>query len=371
MTTKATDLTQLRDAVRGLAVAAHPKIYEPSEFAPRSTEGTPGFVVPTDVPAREKFDAVAQLTPPLAQIYESGEEGIFVATSIGTGWRITPDALASSLIASAGRSIIFAGGDTDAATLADEGVKMLDDLVALLAGEAISVTVVGALSGIALPPGTELQLPWGRARNAPQELAGMGIFSNRRPHLVLIGSVEVTLYVQDDSEEPPNIFDPGPLRRFNRAAVLLPLAALLGIEGENYLAPQWLWQTTLLPAGLGNAFSGTALGSRPLDQFLVAANLTKDEATSLEEWASLVDGADDSTIEVAIRRVLSAVRERVAYEDALIDAVVAMESLSVTGEPPKSRSESQARSPFFWNPTRANELGSAAHWARSTPRGAK
>jgi hypothetical protein len=270
LTTKATDLdlTQLRDAVRALAVAAHPEIYEPSEFALPSTEGTPGFVVPNDLPAREKFDAVAQLTPPLAQIYESGEEGIFVATSIGTGWRITPDALASSLIASAGRSIIFAGGDTDAATLADEAVKMLDDLIALLSGEAISVTVVGALSGIALPPGTELQLPWGRVRNVPQELAGMGIFSNRRPHLVLIGSVEVTLYVQDDPKEPPNIFDPGPLRRFTRAAVLLPLAALLGIEGENYLAPQWLWQTTLLPGGSATHFPESRSVLAPWTSFL-------------------------------------------------------------------------------------------------------
>lgn len=55
--------------------------------------------------------------------------------------------------------------------------------------------------------------------------------------------------------------------------------------------------------------------------------LSTDEQQQLAEWCALVDTHHHPSLDVAIRRGLSAVRDRIDTEDALIDAVIAMESL--------------------------------------------
>jgi Apea-like HEPN len=322
-----TDERSLRDAIRGLAEAAHPNIYEPHPSPLPGREGMPGFAMPVDHPASAAFDQIAAVTPPLRQLYEAGDDGVFVVSNIGSGWRIQPRTLATGIVGSAARRILFLGGDTESPkALAAESERVLDDLVALLSGHSIDVPALSAFGGIALQEGVDLELPWGRARNPSSFEAQLLLFTERRPSLILEAPVSTKLHVQVGPAED-SVFEPGALARITRASLLLPLAALLGIERESYVVPQWVWQTVLFPAEAGAAFTGSATPSQRMDRYITPATLDDRETQALSQWARTVDDADHPSINVAIRRLLSAVRERVQYEDALIDAVVAMESL--------------------------------------------
>jgi hypothetical protein len=93
-----------------------------------------------------------------------------------------------------------------------------------------------------------------------------------------------------------------------RSALLLPLAALLGIQREPYVVCRYLWQTILLPCGAGQAYSGGGTAEASwMDRFSRPEVLLGDELDNLVRWSHLVDEHYDQSIEIAARRGLSAV----------------------------------------------------------------
>lgn len=80
-----------------------------------------------------------------------------------------------------------------------------------------------------------------------------------------------------------------------------------------------------MPAQLGWGFSTR----RPRARFVpvTPALLTDDEAQTFSEVAFVVNDRYEAALDVATRRTLSAIRERSDAQDALIDAVIAWESL--------------------------------------------
>ena len=80
--------------------------------------------------------------------------------------------------------------------------------------------------------------------------------------------------------------------------------------------------------GSGQAYTGGGTAEASwMDRFSTPEVLHEGELDNLIRWSNLVDEHYDQSIEIAVRRGLSAVAKRSNTEDSLIDAVIAMESL--------------------------------------------
>jgi hypothetical protein len=182
---------------------------------------------------------------PLSQLWAADPEGAFVSLSLGQGWRLTPELLPGAIVGSAGRELLFAGGNiASAEELADRAARALDDWIALVGGEVVEVTALMAFGGLAIGPGNRLELPWGTAADANEFVEGVRPFADRAPSLVIESRIPATLRVG----EPEGAFgyDEETLKRAVRSATLLPLAVMLGLERDNYVVADWLWQTVLV-----------------------------------------------------------------------------------------------------------------------------
>lgn len=317
---------ELRESIRELAIAAHPEVYVLEPWTLPGREPMPTFAVPRDHPASTRFNHLAQEVEPFTALYTAGPDGAFVSANTGQGWRVQPEHLPGAIVASAARELLFIGGDPDSAEeLADRSSRVLDQITALLAGEAVDVPVLIAFSGIGFEPGAEVELPWGVARNASEFEQRNRPFGGRSSSLVVETPVSATLRIGEP--ETDGNFDPTALQRATRAASLLPLAVLVGVERDGYVVVEWLWQTVLFPASVGSSYTGSVSATSWIEQFMQPTVLTAHEQKQLTEWSTRIDEHHDPSIDVAIRRGLSAVRERANAEDALIDAVIAMENL--------------------------------------------
>lgn len=218
--------------LRELATASHPSIYDLEPWTIPGRERMPGLRVAEDHPAHERFDALAHEAEPFAQLYDAGPHGAFVSASIGHGWRMQPGSLAPAIVATAARDLLFRATATDPEALAQRSCEVLDQVVRLLSSEAVEVPAFMAFSGIALEPGVEVELPWGRPRNASEFEKSIHPFGDRRPSLIVESRVRATLQIGEPDET--SNFDPEALQRSARSAALLPLAAVLGIQGDSY-----------------------------------------------------------------------------------------------------------------------------------------
>jgi hypothetical protein len=318
---------ELVEALRSLARASHPAVFPPSPYVLPGREPMPSLAVPEHGPEREEFDRLAAEHPVLKDIYANQDLGAFITANLGTGWRIQPRAVASAIVGSAARRVLFGGGDPeDPETLADEAPAELQDFLALLRGETVETVAVHAFSGVTVESGVRLGLPWGTARAAREFESRIRPFADASASLVVEAEVPLRYLVGEPSED--RLLDPAILARLGRAARLLPLAILLSGERENYLLSESLWQTVLLPGSPGSSYTGALpRGSPWFDRFISAEVLTDKDHEDLLRWATIVDANHHPSLEVAVRRTLSAVRERIDHEAALIDAVIAMESL--------------------------------------------
>jgi hypothetical protein len=237
--------------------------------------------------------------------------------------------LAPSLVASAARRILFTGGDvTDAHRLASETERALNETRALLTGEPVEVSVVTGLVGVALSESRELATPWGVLRGSTEQL------SRVRPFDVgATAVVETSVQSLYSLGEPPESErwrpDTALQEKLTKLHMLLPLAILLGVQREDhYVVSEWVWQTTLHPALSAGPFSGIYPSSALL--FRDSTVIEDDDRERVELWARQARQAGQHyhpSLSVAVRRTLSAVRERGDAEDALIDAVIAWESM--------------------------------------------
>lgn len=317
---------RLADRVREVARVSYSSVFAPSEHSFSGRGGMPSLVVPREGPAVEEFDLVAASHPLLKQIYANEELGVFVSANVGGGWRIQPEGVAAGIVGSAARRLVFTGGDVvDDEALATQAEMELQDFLALLRGDTVHCLALSAFGGITVDSGVRFDLPWGAARRSTDFESRITPFREVPASLVLEATVPVRFLVGEPGADP----DPAPtaLEQPARADALLPLAALLFGEREDYLVCEALWRTVLLPGSTGWSFTGVVRGSTWMDRFAQPEQLDDEERKELVRWAETVDENYNPSLDVAARRTLSAVRERIDDEDALIDAVVAMESL--------------------------------------------
>jgi hypothetical protein len=118
----------------------------------------------------------------------------------------------------------------------------------------------------------------------------------------------------------------------DRGARLVALSALLAIDRAEYIAPEAVWVTAIVPGALGGGFSSRSRRTAPAMSFQFPSPLARfggDPLTDVEQgalvqWAGMVEEHYDPVIDVATRRVMAAIIERSDPQDALIDAVIAL-----------------------------------------------
>jgi len=328
----------LNGALRDLAVAAFPGLYEPLPASlPRSAyHGLSMFPRIDSIFTHEAvhtFNAAAQMDDDLRAVYEHGDSGLYVSASSGSGWHIQPSLFAASIIGSAARRIMFTGRDTgDLELLLTTVEQTTAETRRLLQGQPVEASAVTGFNGISVAGSADVATPWGTLRTASSAITeSRAWWAEPFGDPVATAVVETLITVHYSQGEPSDVLERLQLESreselLRHVALLLPLTLMLALPREDhFVVCEALWQTTLLPAQPGIGLSGRRPGTgsrvRKVD------SIQPVERDAVATWAHRVEDHYDPSIFIAVRRALSAVRERVDPEDALIDAVIACESL--------------------------------------------
>ena len=320
------------DALGDLAAASFPEIYKPDRrFAELGARYggfgafAPSLAVPQEHPARAAAISALANDPLLRVFAESDDPGVFISANLGRGWRLTAEQLPSAIVGSAAARVVAEGKPTDELqALRDATGDVLDELRRAIDGDEVRAIAVTAFEGVALPAQARVELPWGILRPATQIEEDMQPFGGMAPTAILVSRPPLRIRL-GDPDEPLSFFDQEAAASQQVASQHVALAVLLAVEREDFAVAIPVWSTQVLPAQIGWGFSGSV--STRLFSRSPGEPLREGEIERLRVWAALVAQYYDPSIQVAVRRTLSAIRERIDAEDALIDAVVAWENL--------------------------------------------
>jgi hypothetical protein len=134
----------------------------------------------------------------------------------------------------------------------------------------------------------------------------------------------LSLSVENVDDIPDRDFDWELLERSKRWELLLPLAFALATIDVRACAPVLKFQTTIYPIRGVSGYSSSSSGHPdPLPETI----LNREQADVISDWSHRLARRHDDSLQVAERRVISAISHRVDKEDALIDGVISWESL--------------------------------------------
>lgn len=290
------------------------------------------FYAELDQSRNRRFMDAAHRDEIIQTVLAPEEKGVFISASSGSGSRITTSLLGPGLVASAARRVVVEGRPTTLDALLETTSEELRRFRRLLAGEAQATLSVEGYAGLSLSPETSIETPWGMLLPARGRARRISPTEVETP-VLLVREVSIRFdvgepYVFEDDDAVARVpqFDETLAEASRRAETRLALAVTLALYGgANSPAATRLWQTTLVP-GLGLGYGmragptfGISSGS--------AAELSDDQAAEVRRWAALVEVHDHPSIQIAIRRIISAIQERAAPDDALIDAVIVAENL--------------------------------------------
>lgn len=166
------------------------------------------------------------------------------------------------------------------------------------------------------PPARIVHTPWG------------DLFPTREPPTSIVGASTAMVFALRQPAYAGGDMLPvahSRLRRAVKVAPLLDLSFALAMPEGRRVIPQRLWSTTLDPLSTsGWGFSVEFRSTAPGGPSVV---LTDEEADEIERWSAIVDKAPIQYIDVAVRRLVLAIKGREPRGDALIDAVTAWENL--------------------------------------------
>jgi hypothetical protein len=293
----------------------------------------PALKVAEDHPRAPDFARALAADPVLGAF--AHEPGTFIQANIGQGWLLQPTMVAPQLIATAALEILSA---TDPNASSDELIARTSDALErfrrLAAGEPATATRLIALEGISVPPGKTIETPWGMLRepgplekqaSSPFTIAAS--FSTGRPTVILESKIDLKYEVGEPSADPSGggLREPELQVEAELGTMLLAIAAALAIRRERHPVVVPLWSTVIVVAGAGGSYTGALRTVSPFRPSSI--QLDEIEAAALTEWAENLKSRYHPSIEVALRRTLRAIGERLYEDDALIDAVVAWENL--------------------------------------------
>lgn len=241
----------------------------------------------------------------------------------GGGVRVPVTEIIYSLFSTSFRLMYFLGLANEESVYIRTVLEGFEELRKAVRGELVKSYEVKGLAQISLPPNSHLSTPWGNIRPI-QPVAGHFILpriGQPNTSALLIESKQVPFVF--DRSPSPNVTLTPPTEHDLRSAFLFPLScALASRDHMNPVVPVITWSTVLIPFLDFFGFSSPMLG--PIfEKQQDASQLLED----LEEWARVVERAHSPEVDVAAKRLVSAVAHRTDKADALIDAVMVWENL--------------------------------------------
>ena len=294
-------------------------------FAPDPALAYSQRIAATLPPSHPSFRGLAKrifAEPDLTALsHREGERDPFVLHPEG-GVRLSPDDLVAGLFISAFQQTYWFGLPNDEDAYAGTVLACFDDLRLAARGEPVLAHTLTGVVGMTLPQGKSVTTPWGTLRpTGPITGSHRQRQGQTTTTCTLTESVRVPIKF-DRAAAPDNPFRPRTVDS-ERVRVLFPIACALASKGAGgTTAPLLTWSSFMLP------FYGTLGYSIPLLPPVVPRSVDlADVMDELENWTRVVEHQHSPSIDLAAKRLVSAIGRRTDRTDALIDAVIVWESL--------------------------------------------
>ena len=296
---------------------------EPHRFPPGALPESSGLwtaIVQAilSVPSFKAAEAAVRGDPIIAQVIEAGQ--LIRSTATGSGKVLQTEVLPIGLIQAACMEHAVHGDALVPDSLAARAVANVDKLRAGLAGDEITVERLIFFSGVTLTPDQTVHTPWGDLIHANRLAAEIFLQPGAASPTAVLAVGIGTRLVRDSPPEPFNPKAPSQAREIGQTVTY---AIALGSDPENPAGAMLGMTGSILPFGMpggGREIRTVGLPSRH-------EPLSEGEAREIACWIVDLDAVPLQRIEVALRRLVRALTERVDWADVIIDAVIAWENL--------------------------------------------
>lgn len=360
----------LRSSAGGQAVSPAPEFSDGDEvkmlLLRLGRDAYPQLLVPSDHwpifrlslfrhPLSAALQSAVHQDPEFSSMYPSEDDGLgrrgLVYSSLGRGGSVQSVMFGETVIQAAWDLALMRTPTPSVDDLYESIVVSVDTLRSAIRGERTTTRGLLAFTGITTG-GRSILTPWGQLRpmteaersSAPPMLDGAVSGTDSQGRSVTVayaGEVvldtalpfEVSVRSWPEGEDFPSF----PLDRSDAAKGLqrrleaVQLAVLLGAERpEGQLATarcSWHWVAD--PTSQGRSMGWVDPRSSP---GFMPTELSADECAAVAEMCDLLDRHWRPSMDIAVRRTLSAAQTRTDPSDRLVDAVIAWENLFGTSE---------------------------------------
>ena len=236
----------------------------------------------------------------------------------GGGIRAPGSEIIYSLFSTAFRHMFFWGLPDEESVYIRTVLEGFEELRKALRGEPVRSYEINGLANIRVPTNSQLNTPWGTIKPAPSVDPHFFFPRIGQPSTqALLIEPKLVPLVFDRSPSPDVQFQP-PSEHDLRSSYLLPLScALASRDPMNPVVPVITWSTFVVPFQGSFGYSMPMLG--PISRHENDASLLLED---FEDWARLIHRTHSPEVDVAAKRLVSAVAHRMDKADALIDAVM-------------------------------------------------
>jgi len=241
----------------------------------------------------------------------------------GGGSRVSPTGLLTGLLSSAFLHVYSLRLPRDETTFVRTVLEGFEELHRAARGERVRAYLIFGIGGVKLADERQVSTPWGVMRPAPPTSLERSIRVGFQPvtRCLLAESRLVTVKF-DRAESPQETFDSSEIAA-DSLYLLLPLAcSLASSDTTEPAAPLVTWSTVLLPFQGATGYGIPFLPSRWRPEIDVTSQISE-----IEEWSRIVESSHARSVDVAARRLVSAIAHRIDRGDALIDAVIVWENI--------------------------------------------
>ena len=296
---------------------------EPHRFAPGALPEISGLwsaIVQAilDAASFKSAEAAVRGDPIIAKVIESSR--LICSTATGGGSVLQAETLPIGLVQAACMEHAVHGGDVSPGALAARAVANVDKLRAGLEGDEITIETLIFFSGVLLEPERPIETPWGNLICADRLAAEIFPQAGMPPATAVLAVATPTMLAP---QMAPEAFNHEAATRAREMGQIVTYAVGLGSNPEDPAGAMLGVVGGLLPFGMpggGRQVRTIGVSSRTVP-------LSDSETCEIARWMADLDAVPLRRIEVALRRLVRALTERVDRDDVIIDAVIAWENL--------------------------------------------
>jgi Apea-like HEPN len=273
--------------------------------------------------SREQLNDVVHVLSEVPDLSVFSSGGPFDPTLVypGGSMRQPFSQFAVALLVSAAQRFYFFRQESTLDSFVDAVIENYENFIRQGRGEPIRAYDLVGYTGVELSPGSQIATPWGILRPAPSNFR-VGLQFNRTT-AVLAAPRTMTLKVSREEYPAQLSADDSVTPNISGARQLLPMAFALASRQNPRCAPMVTFEAVLLPLVELNSYQHPGI----LFPVQPTVRPNAQELKDTEAWAERLEESRAGTLQIAERRLVSAIAQRSEKVDALIDAVIAWESL--------------------------------------------